>query len=436
MAKIVSLKALEILDSRGNPTVQVSVRTDENIVGVAAIPSGASTGTLEALELRDGDPSRFQGKGVRKAIQNLLGPIAKVLIGQEVLDQSKIDHMLIEADGTENKSKLGANAILGASLATARAGALTSRLPLYRYLGGDDAHVLPCPMINVINGGIHADNSLDIQEFLIRPTGANTFSEAIRWSTEIFHVLKKILHEKGYVTSVGDEGGFAPNLPSAEAALETIVKAIELAGYIPGEQVSLGLDLTASAFYDENSHKYFERKKKLAGQEYKQWSTEEQVQYLGSLCARYPLDSIEDGLAENDWEGWQLATSRLGKKIQFIGDDIFVTNIKILKKGLELGVANSILIKLNQIGTLTETLECIRFAQSNGYTTVISHRSGETEDSFIADLSVAVNSGQIKTGSLCRSERNCKYNRLLTIEEELGSAAVYKDSNPYAKKRA
>lgn len=433
MAKITAVSALEILDSRGNPTVQVTVGTDQNIMASAMVPSGASTGEYEALELRDGDPTRYQGKGVQKAIKNVAGPLAKAVIGKDVFDQEKIDRLLIEADGTEDKSKLGANAILGVSLAVARAAALSAKLPLYRYLGGADAHILPCPMINIINGGVHADNSLDVQEFLIRPTGAKSFAEGIRWGSEIFHTLKKVLKENGQATSVGDEGGFAPNLASTEFALETIVKAIERAGYRPGSQVSLAMDMTATEFYDEKTKKYIEKKKKAARQPFVERTDREQADYLESLCSSFPIDSIEDGFAEGDWDGWKIFTERMGKKIQIVGDDIFVTNIKFLKKGIELGVGNSILIKLNQIGTLTETLECIRLAQKHGYTTVISHRSGETEDPFIADLCVAVSAGQIKTGSLCRSERICKYNRLLAIEAELGGDAVYQDSNPYRK---
>lgn len=431
MPKIAALKARQILDSRGNPTIQVEVATDENIGGIANIPSGASTGSMEAFELRDGDLSIFKGKSVQKAIKNVLGPIAKMVIGQDVLNQVGIDHLMIEVDGTENKSKLGANAILGVSLAVARAGAATARLPLYRYLGGTEAHILPCPMINILNGGIHADNTLDVQEFLIRPHAAKTFAEAIRWGSEIFHTLKEQLKTAGYVTSVGDEGGFAPNLPSTESAIETIIQAIEKAGYIPGKQVSLALDFTATWLFDEKSKKYIEKKKKIAGKQYAEKTIDEQVSYLASLCSKYPLDSIEDPLAEDDWEGWEKLTRNIGKNIQIIGDDIFVTNSKILKQGIERKVANSILIKLNQIGTLTETLECVRYAQLHGYAIVVSHRSGETEDSFIADFAVAIGAGQIKTGSLCRSERICKYNRLIVIEEELGQSALYQDSNPY-----
>jgi len=434
MSRIVSIKAVEILDSRGNPTLQVSVYTDQQIVGTAAIPSGASTGEFEALELRDKDPNRYFGKGVRKAIENIHGPISELLIGESVLDQRKLDQKLIAADGTENKSKFGANAILGVSLAAARAAAITVKMPLYRYIGKSDTFVLPCPMMNIINGGIHADNSLDYQEFLIRPTGAPTFSEAIRWGSEIFHTLKKLLEDAGFSTTVGDEGGFAPDLPSAEAAIEIIIKAIEKAGYKPGEQVSVALDLVGSYLYDTKTYRYLETKKKLKKQPFKEWSAEEQVDRLTKLAAKYPIDSIEDGMAESDWEGWQALTRKLGKKVQLIGDDNFVTNVKFLQKGIDLGVANSILIKVNQIGTLTETLDCMELARAHGYTTVISHRSGETEDSIIADICVGTRAGQIKTGSLSRSDRIAKYNRLLTIEDELGDAAIYQDSNNYRKK--
>jgi enolase len=431
MSKIVLIKAIEILDSRGNPTLQVSVYTDKRIIGTAAVPSGASTGEFEAVELRDGDKSRYFGKGVKKPIQNILGPISQLLIGESVLDQRKIDKMLIEADGTENKSHFGANAILGVSLAIARAAALTEQIPLYRYIGGFDSYILPCPMMNIINGGIHADNSLDYQEFLIRPKGAPSFAEAIRWGSEIFHTLKKLLKDAGYSTSVGDEGGFAPNLPSTEATLDMILKAIETAGYRPGDQVALALDLTASWLYDKEANRYIEKKKKLAGKESKVITPEEQVESIYQLCSKYPIDSIEDGMAESDWDGWVCLTQKLGKKVQIIGDDNFVTNTKFLQKGIELGVANSILIKVNQIGTLTETLDCMRMARENDYTTVISHRSGETEDSIIADICVGTNAGQIKTGSLSRSDRTAKYNRLLTIEAELEGSGIYQDSNPY-----
>jgi enolase len=433
MAYISRIKALEVLDSRGNPTLQVTIYTDNKLSATALVPSGASTGEHEAIELRDGDSSRYFGKGVKQAIQHVHGPITEALLGQSVLDQRHIDQILIELDGTENKSKLGANAILGVSLAVARAGALSAGLPLYQYLGGCSTCILPCPMMNIINGGIHADNSLDFQEFLIRPVGADTFAEAIRWGSEVFHTLKKILKEKGHITSVGDEGGFAPNLPSTESAIDLILMAIEKAGYRPGEQISLAFDLTASELYDRKTGKYIETKKKKAGQPCAERSDEEQADYLASLCAKYPIDSIEDGMDENDWKGWQILTQKLGHEIQLIGDDIFVTNRKFLQRGIQEGVANSILVKVNQIGTLTETLDCIRMAHAHGYTTVISHRSGETEDNIIADIAVATNAGQIKTGSLSRSDRISKYNRLITIEAELGDQAIYQDSNPYSK---
>ena len=429
MSYIRSVKAIEILDSRGFPTVEVTLTTDRNVMAKAAVPSGASTGSHEALELRDGDSSRYFGKGVQAAVQHVNGPIAQILVGEHVFDQTRLDMMMIAADGTENKKRWGANAILGASLALARAGAFTAALPLYRYIGGCHTYVLPCPMMNIINGGAHADNSLDFQEFMIRPVGAPTFKEAVRWGSEIFHTLKKILRDKGHVTAVGDEGGFAPNLSSNEEAIELIISAIEEAGYRPGEQVSIALDCAASEFYDKANQKYVEKKKKARKKNYVERTTQEQVAYIEELCGKYPIDSVEDGLDESDWSGWKLLTDRLGKKIQIVGDDIFVTNPLFLSKGIQMGVANSILIKLNQIGTLTETLETIKIAHTHGYTTVISHRSGETEDSMIADVSVAVNSGQIKTGSMSRSERIAKYNRLLSIEEGLGRIARYYDSN-------
>ncbi len=424
MSYICSIKAIEILDSRGNPTLKVILSTNDYTVE-ASVPSGASTGANEAVELRDGDPARYQGKGVLQAISHVNGPIAEMLIGENVLDQRRLDMMMIAADGTENKRRFGANAILGVSLAIARAGAIAANQPLYRYIGGCNAHILPCPMMNIINGGAHADNSLDFQEFMIRPIGAPSFREAIRWGSEIFHTLKRILKNQGLATSVGDEGGFAPNLPSNEAAIEVILQAIKEAGYEPGSQVTLALDCAASEFFDKITGCYIEKKKKKRNEKYIERSSEQQVDYLADLCARYPIDSIEDGLDEADWAGWQLLSSKLNKLIQVVGDDIFVTNPKFLMKGIELGVANSILVKVNQIGTLTETLETIRMAQTNRYTTVISHRSGETEDSFIADIAVAVNSGQIKTGSLSRTDRVAKYNRLLQIEDELGECGRY-----------
>ncbi len=430
MSYIRTVKALEILDSRGNPTIEVTISTDRDIIAKAAVPSGASTGANEALELRDNDMSRYHGKGVEQAVAHVNGPLAQILVGEHVFDQRRLDMLMNASDGTPNKGHWGANAILGASLALARVGALTAKEPLYRYIGGCNSHILPCPMMNIINGGAHADNSLDFQEFMIRPVGAPTFKEAVRWGAEIFHTLKGILKAEGYSTSVGDEGGFAPNLPSNEAALELIIQAIEKAGYHPGSQVTLALDCAASEFYDKSSKRYLEKKKMKRKEAYVERTSTEQVDYLEDLCKQYPIDSIEDGLDEADWEGWKILSDRLNKKIQIVGDDLFVTNPIFLHKGIALGIANSILIKVNQIGTLTETLDAIRIAQTNGYTTVISHRSGETEDSIIADISVATNAGQIKTGSLSRTDRIAKYNRLLSIEDGLAGFGCYRDSNP------
>lgn len=429
MPYIRSIKALEILDSRGNPTLEVTIITDSGVTAKASVPSGASTGEHEAVELRDGDRSRYAGKGVRQAIAHVNGPLAELLIGEYVYDQMRLDKIMIDFDGTENKAKIGANAILGVSLALARAGAMTAKMPLYRYLGGCYACLLPCPMMNIINGGAHADNSLDFQEFMIRPIGAPTFQEAVRWGAEIFHALKGLLKASNHITAVGDEGGFAPNLNSNEEAIEIILRAIEKAGYTPERDVTIAMDCAAAGFYDKVNSKYQERKNMQHGRPYKERTSQEQIAYLADLCAKYPIDSIEDGLDENDWMGWHALTERLGSKIQIVGDDLFVTNPKFLLKGIKIGVANSILIKPNQIGTLTETLETIRLAQTHGYTTVISHRSGETEDSIIADIAVATNAGQIKTGSLSRSDRIAKYNRLLSIEQELGQTALYRDSN-------
>lgn len=429
MSYIRSIKAIEILDSRGVPTIEVILTTDRDIMAKASVPSGASTGSKEALELRDGDTRRYFGKGVQLAVQHVNGPIAQLLVGEHVFDQTRLDMMMIAADGTANKEKWGANAILGASLALARAGALTARLPLYRYIGGCHTYVLPCPMMNIINGGAHADNSLDFQEFMIRPVGAPSFHEAIRWGSEVFQTLKKLLHERGHVTAVGDEGGFAPNFKTNEEALDIIIEAIEKAGYRHGDQITLALDCAASEFYDKATHRYIEKKKKGKNQQFAERTSAEQISYLEQLCNSYPIDSIEDGLDENDWSGWKLLTEKLGNRVQIVGDDLFVTNPDYLSKGIKLGVANAILIKLNQIGTLTETLETIKIAHTHGYTTIISHRSGETEDSFIADVSVGVNSGQIKTGSLSRAERVAKYNRLLNIEAGLGEIGRYFDSN-------
>lgn len=433
MAYIRSMKAVEILDSRGNPTIELTLSTDQNLIARASVPSGASTGENEALELRDQDKKRYFGKGVQLAVSHVNGPIAQLLIGEHVFDQRRLDRLMIEADGTSNKSRFGANAMLAASLAVARAGALTARLPLYRYLGGTNTHLMPCPMMNIINGGAHANNSIDFQEFMIRPIGASTFAEAIRWGTEIFHTLKKILGEKGHSTAVGDEGGFAPNLASNEEALDLIIRAIEEAGFKPNTEVTLALDCAASEFYDPVSKNYIEKKKKKAGETYVERSSKELVEYFANLIETYPIDSIEDGLDENDWEGWAHLTKQLGDKIQIVGDDLFVTNTTFLQRGINEKVANAILIKLNQIGTLSETLDAIHLAQSHGYNSVISHRSGETEDTFIADLAVATSAGQIKTGSLSRTDRIAKYNRLLTIEAGLGEVACYSCKSTSAK---
>lgn len=425
MSNIKSLDALEILDSRGNPTIQVTVTTEAGGIGTAAVPSGASTGENEAVELRDKDKNRYSGKGVQKAVAFVLGPLSGLLIGKNVFDQIRIDQSMIEADGTPTKSKFGANALLGISLAAAKAAADELNMPLFRYIGGLHAHVLPCPMMNIINGGVHADNHLEFQEFMIRPIGAPSFREAVRWGVEIFHTLRNLLIAEGNITSVGDEGGFAPRLSSHEAALDFIVKAIEKAGYKPGQEVSIAIDCAASEFYDKSEGRYIEMKKKKAGQSYVARTAEEQVLYLASLCDRYPIDSIEDGLDQNDWDGWKILSERLRQKIQLVGDDLFVTNTKFLQKGIKQNIANAILIKFNQIGTLTETLDAIELAKQNGYATIISHRSGETEDSTIADIAVATNSGQIKTGAPCRADRTAKYNRLLYIEDMLRSSSIY-----------
>jgi len=416
MEKIKAIKAIEILDSRGNPTVRVIMQTESGLTARASVPSGASTGEHEALELRDKDPKRYFGKGVLKAVDNINGPIQKALIGKSFLDQREIDTSMIELDGTENKSKLGANAILGVSLANARLIAQMKKKHLFETLQKQKEYILPTPMMNIINGGAHADNFLDFQEFMITPNGIDKFSEKLRCGAEIFHTLKKLLSKKGYPTAVGDEGGFAPPLKSNEEALDFIVKAIEEAGYTPSAQVSITLDPAASEFFIKEENKYVETKKKKKGEKFEVRSSEEMIDYYKELCSKYPIVSIEDGLAENDWDGWKKLTESLGKKVQLVGDDLFVTNQKFLQKGISAQTANSILIKLNQIGTLSETLDTIKLAHDNNYTTVISHRSGETEDSFIADLSVAVNAGQIKTGSLSRSDRTAKYNRLLEIE--------------------
>lgn len=407
MSLIRSIKALEILDSRGNPTLEVTITLENGISGKAAVPSGASTGENEALEMRDGDKKRYLGKGVLKAVQAVNGPLAKLLIGKCPFDQRGLDLKMIALDGKSNKSKFGANAILGVSLALSRVASASLQLPLYRYIGGTNSHLLPCPMMNIINGGAHADNGLDFQEFMIRPIGAPSFKEALRWGAEIFHALKALLKEKGLATGVGDEGGFAPNLTSNEAALDLIIEAIRKSGYKVGKEITLALDCAASEFYDVKSKKYGRR------------TSKEQIDYLTALVDKYPIDSIEDGLAESDWSGWTALTERLGNRIQLVGDDIFCTNCLFLEKGIKQKVANAILIKVNQIGTLSETLDTIMMARNAGYKIIISHRSGETEDTFIADLAVATNSGQIKTGSLSRTDRVAKYNRLLAIEDEL-----------------
>ena len=418
MYAITDIVAREILDSRGNPTVEVDVHLSSGVVGRAAVPSGASTGEHEAVELRDGDEARYGGKGVLRAVENVNSSIAPELIGFDVRDQVSIDARLVELDGTPNKEKLGANAILGVSLACAKAAAEASELPLYRYVGGTGASLLPVPLMNILNGGAHADNNVDIQEFMIAPVGAPSFREALRMGAEVYHSLKKILKEKGHRTSVGDEGGFAPDLGSNEEALEVILAAIERAGYTPGQDVLIALDAAASSFY-RGDHYYLE-----AEAEPKK-SADDLIAYWERLVAKYPIFSVEDGLDENDWDGWKGMTDRLGGRVQIVGDDLFVTNTERLRSGIAMGVANSILIKVNQIGTLTETLQAIEMAHKAGYTTVISHRSGETEDTTIADLAVAANAGQIKTGAPCRTERVAKYNQLLRIEENLGPAARY-----------
>jgi len=424
--KIVDVKAREILDSRGNPTVEVDVYLDSGDIGRAAVPSGASTGEYEALELRDGDKARYMGKGVLKAVSNVEQVIKPEVLGFDATNQENLDRLMIDIDGTTTKKNLGANAILGVSMAAARAAASAYCLPLYRYLGGLEARTLPVPMMNVINGGKHADNNVDIQEFMIVPVGANSFREALRMATEVFHNLKNSLKKKGLSTSVGDEGGFAPNLTSNEAALTELITAIEAAGYEPGKDLCIAIDAAASEFYKDG--KYFLSAESETGK-----TAEEMVDYYAALCDKYPIVSLEDALAEDDWEGWVALTARLGEKIQIVGDDLFVTNCERLARGIEEKAANSILIKLNQIGSLTETLEAIRMARAAGFTCVISHRSGETEDTIIADVAVGVNAGQIKTGSLCRTDRVCKYNELLRIEEELGAGALYPGYSIYQK---
>jgi len=421
MGQIVSVHAREILDSRGNPTIEVDVTTASGFFGRAAVPSGASTGENEALELRDGDKSRYLGKGVLKAVHNVNNVIADEIAGMEVTDQVGIDSKMLELDGTKTKSNLGANAILGVSLAVAKAAAQAHGLPLFRYIGGANAVTLPVPMMNIINGGSHSDAPIAFQEFMIRPVGAPSFKEGLRMGAEVFHSLKKVLKERGLSTAVGDEGGFAPTLGGTEDALETILKAITAAGYKPGSDITIALDCAASEFYQEGMYNY----SKFEGPKGSRKTSKEQVDFIEQLIQKYPIDSVEDGMAESDWEGWKMLTDRIGDKCQIVGDDVFVTNVEYLKKGIDMGCANSILIKVNQIGTLTETLQAIEMAHRAGYTTVTSHRSGETEDSIIADIAVATNSGQIKTGSCSRTDRMAKYNQLLRIEEILGELAVY-----------
>jgi enolase len=418
MSKIKKIQAREILDSRGNPTVEVDLTLDNGILGRAGVPSGASTGTREAVELRDGDKRRFLGKGVLKAVDNVNNIIAPELIGKDPTKQDQIDQFMIKLDGTENKGRLGANAILGVSIAVVKAAAIDAGLSIYRYLGGKDARRLPIPCLNILNGGKHADNNVDIQEFMIAPIGAPSFREALRYAAETYHNLKSVLKSKGLDTAVGDEGGFAPNLSSNEEAIQFIITGIEKSGYKPGKDIAIVLDPAASEFYEDG--KYFMKA------DNRKLTSEEMVGYYENLISKYPIISIEDGLAEGDWEGWKILTKRLGGKIQLTGDDIFVTNPKIFKEGIKQGIANSILIKLNQIGTVTETLETVKIAKGAGYTCMFSHRSGETEDSFLADITVATNAGQLKTGAPARSERLAKYNQLLRIEEELGNKSIYK----------
>ncbi|MEA3463074.1 MAG: phosphopyruvate hydratase [Bacteroidota bacterium] len=421
MGQIVDIHAREILDSRGNPTVEVEVTLASGFVGRAGVPSGASTGENEALELRDGDKSRYLGKGVQTAVDNVNKIIAKELIGMDSLEQVAIDQKMIDLDGTKTKSKLGANAMLGVSLAVAKAAAMYCEMPLYRYIGGTNAKHLPIPMMNIINGGSHSDAPIAFQEFMIRPIGASSFKEGLRMGAEVFHALKKVLKDRGLSTSVGDEGGFAPELDGTEDALDSILKAVDAAGYKPGKDITIALDCAASEFYENGVYNYA----MFEGEGGAKRSSEEQAAYLAELISKYPIDSIEDGMDEADWDGWVVQNKLIGDKCQLVGDDVFVTNVEYLAKGIEMDCANSILIKVNQIGTLTETLNCVEMAHRAGYTSVISHRSGETEDATIADIAVATNSGQIKTGSLSRSDRIAKYNQLLRIEEELGTTAIY-----------
>jgi enolase len=420
MTEIVSIHAREILDSRGNPTVEADVVLEDGVRGRAAVPSGASTGEHEAVELRDGDKSHYLGKGVLQAVENVESVIAPELAGMDASNQRLIDATMISLDGTENKAKLGANAILAVSMACARAAAESLGMPLYRYIGGVNACILPTPMMNILNGGAHADNNVDFQEFMVMPVGAETFADALRWGAEVFHTLKGVLKKKGYNTAVGDEGGFAPSLKSNVEAIEVILEAIELAGYKAGEQIGIALDPAASEFYDKSSGKYVFKKSDKSEK-----TSEQMASYWESWVRQYPIISLEDGMDENDWTGWKILTEKVGRRIQLVGDDLFVTNSKILRRGIEEGVANSILIKVNQIGTVSETLEAIELARRNGYTSIISHRSGETEDTFIADLAVGTGAGQIKTGSASRTDRIAKYNQLLRIEEELGQTAEF-----------
>jgi enolase len=432
MSLIIDVHARQILDSRGNPTIEVDVITENGVLGRAAVPSGASTGVHEAVELRDDDKAVYMGKGVLKAVANVNEKIAAELKGVDVFEQNAIDAIMIALDGTENKGNLGANAILGVSLAVAKAAAQESRQPLYRYIGGVNANILPIPMMNIVNGGSHSDAPIAFQEFMIMPVGASSFSEALRWGTEVFHNLKKILHDRGLSTAVGDEGGFAPTFEGTEDGVETILKAIEKAGYKPGVDICLAFDCAASEFYKDGKYDYT----KFEGDKGAIRTSAEQADYLAELAAKYPIISIEDGMAEDDWAGWKLLTEKIGDKVQLVGDDLFVTNVKRLQQGIDNDTANSILVKVNQIGSLTETINAVSLAQSNGYTSVMSHRSGETEDVTIADLAVALNCGQIKTGSASRSDRIAKYNQLLRIEEELGAAARFigKDFKYYNKK--
>jgi enolase len=425
MSLIIDVHARQILDSRGNPTIEVDVLTENGFLGRAAVPSGASTGIHEAVELRDNDKAVYMGKGVLKAVANVNDVIAKELQGVDVFDQNSIDKIMIDLDGTPNKGKLGANAILGVSLAAAKAAAQESRQPLYRYIGGVNANILPIPMMNIVNGGSHSDAPIAFQEFMIMPVGASSFSEALRWGTEVFHNLKKILHDRGLSTAVGDEGGFAPTFEGTEDGVETILKAIEKAGYKPGVDICLAFDCAASEFYKDGKYDYT----KFEGDKGAIRTSEEQAEYLAELSRKYPVISIEDGMAEDDWAGWKILTEKLGDKVQLVGDDLFVTNVTRLQRGIDEDTANSILVKVNQIGSLTETINAVSLAQTHGYTSVMSHRSGETEDSTIADLAVALNCGQIKTGSASRSDRIAKYNQLLRIEEELGANAKFIGKN-------